>query len=464
MKSFRWLSVVFLFFAFYLIAPKAQASDQIKVLLDNNKSYLEFAVVQSGYQLIDGGTGLPLAEIKPWELWSVYREGLNLKLQKKGETLSRSSIGSIILRSNNEKEIGLVRFNGIRYRGELLFHGTNTGIMVVNSLPIEQYLYGVLPKELSPNLAEEALKAQAVVCRTLATYRKNSSSYYDVTANTSDQVYGGYDAEQNANQDRVKEAVDNTAGEIIFYDNEIINAVFHSNAGGQTISSQAVWGGERPYLQPVSSPYDYYALEYAGNANSWPGNTYEWSVTFSISELQASINNWNRSRPAEQIKVGNVQSIKLIREEKDDSLNRVKEMEIIGSAGKVKITGEKARQVFQLRSTLFDLTGESSLFLLSGNSGAIQTSNQEKLAVLAANGQIAYLDGKPKIILTKYGLEAMEQNKDGFTFVGRGYGHGVGMSQWGAVGMAVAGYSYQEIIEYYYNQNKSDGRLKIERL
>ena len=464
MKPFRRLVVVFLFFAFFWITPVAYAGNQIKVLLDSNKSYLEFAVVQGDYQLIDGSSGLSLAEIKPWELWTVTREGLNLKLQKKGESNSYKPIGSIVLRAKQEDDLNLFRINGIRYRGNLIFQSTATGIMVVNSLPMEHYLYGVLPKELSPNLAEEALKAQAVTCRTLASYKMGSSIYYDVTANTSDQVYGGYDAEENSNQNRVREAVDSTAGEVLTYDNEVINAVFHSNAGGQTVSSQEVWGGNRPYLQPITSPFDSYAIEYLGNSNSWPGNTYEWSVHFSLNELQAVINNWNRNRPAEQIKVGSVQSLRLIKNDQNNKLQRVAEMEIIGSGGRVKITGEKARQVFQLKSTLFDLTGEAAVYLIAENSQVIQNNNQGQLVVIAAKSKISLLDATARNVLTKGGLELMEQHKEGFTFIGRGNGHGVGMSQWGAVGMAVAGYSYQQILEYYYNQNKNDGRLKIERL
>ena len=464
LKLFRWFTAVFLFFAFFLIIPKAYASDQIRVLLDNNKNYFEFAVVQGNYQLIDGSSGLSLAEIKPWELWTVTWEGLNLKLQKKGENNFYKPIGSVILRSGQENDLNLFRINGIRYRGDLIFQSAATGIMVVNCLSMEHYLYGVLPKELSPNLAEEALKAQAVSCRTLATYRKGSSVYYDVTAGTGDQVYGGYDAEENPNQNRVKEAVDSTAGEVLVYDDGVINAVFHSNAGGQTASSQEIWGGARPYLQPVISPFDSYALEYLGNPNSWPGNTYQWSAHFSLTELQTIINNWNRNRPGEQIKVGNIQSLRLIKNGQNHELQRVAEVEIIGSGGKVKISGEKARQLFQLKSTLFDLDSESVFYLIAGYSQVVQHNSPVQMAVIAAKGKTSFLDETAKSVLTSGGLEEMELSKDGFTFIGKGNGHGVGMSQWGAVGMAEAGYNYQQILEYYYNQNNNDGRLKIVRL
>lgn len=469
LKFFRWSLMSLLVVVLLWIAPAAKADDTIRVLLKQNINNAEIvAVVEGGYHLLDGGTGTVLAELQPGEQWSIYREGLVLKAKSQGDGTELSFVGTAILKTRAEGERSVFRLGNIRYRGDLVFHRTDAGLMVVNTLPIEDYLYGVLPGEIGPSLPEEALKAQAVVCRTLAMFRKGKFMYYDVTAGTLDQVYGGYEAELIPGQERIWRAVDDTAGEMIYYDGKLIEAVFHSNAGGYTAKSQSIWGGDRPYLQSVPSPYDAYAAEYPYQTTSgWPASSYQWTKKFSPSELEDRIDTWNKAYPHDQIFVGRVVELRPYLDElphdfdTDFLSGRVNKIDIVGTQGVVSFTGDKIRQVFGLKSNFFILEGGASLGLLAGTGTVTQLDRNTRLAVASRGGRLTPSTDNAIVVKGKNSSRSIKSRTNGFVFVGRGFGHGVGMSQWGATGMAEIGYNYQEIIEHYYNQSKFDGSLQI---
>ena len=142
--------------------------------------------------------------------------------------------------------------DGYTYRGdlELMKSPGRWGITVVNVLSVEQYLYGVVGKEMSPSWSEEALKAQAVAARTyaIAHKRRFSQRGFDLTDDTSSQVYAGVGGESPT----VIKAVNATKGEILTYQGKPIDAFFFSTAGGWTENSENVWGTYIPYLRGVS--------------------------------------------------------------------------------------------------------------------------------------------------------------------------------------------------------------------
>src|SRR5512136_1131094 len=149
---------------------------------------------------------------------------------------------------------GTVRVNGATYRGNLKLIVTGQGrINAVNLVDIEDYLYGVVPKEMPPNWPDEALKAQAVVSRTFARYQMdaNASREYDISATTSSQVYGGIAAET----DRTRRAIDATQGIILTFNGKPALTYFHANSGGMTEDARNVWRVAIPYLQSVSDDY-----------------------------------------------------------------------------------------------------------------------------------------------------------------------------------------------------------------
>lgn len=142
--------------------------------------------------------------------------------------------------------------DGYAYRGalEMMKSPGRWGLTVVNVLPVEQYLYGVVGKEMSPSWSEEALKAQAVAARTYAIAHKSRFSQrgFDLTDDTSSQVYAGINGESPS----IIKAVNATKGEIITYQGRPIDAFFCSTAGGWTENSENVWGSHIPYLRGVS--------------------------------------------------------------------------------------------------------------------------------------------------------------------------------------------------------------------
>ena len=147
-----------------------------------------------------------------------------------------------------------LNLNGTPYRGELRIAKSDRGDMdVINVLDVEAYLYGVVPKEMSPQWYLEALKAQAIAARTYALYQKEKSKdkNYDVNATTASQVYGGAGVEAPMSN----QAVDETEGKVLLYDGELALTYFHANSGGMTEEARRVWSVDVPYLKAVRDDY-----------------------------------------------------------------------------------------------------------------------------------------------------------------------------------------------------------------
>jgi stage II sporulation protein D len=152
----------------------------------------------------------------------------------------------------------IVTFNGqkYRYRGdiEIDIDKEYGKLNVINIIGIEEYLYGVLKKEISPRWPKETLKAQAIAARTFAIFNMNKyiDKGYNICASTNSQAYGGVNHEDSL----TNKAVDETRGVIMVYKGEPINAVYHSDSGGYTEDSENVWGSFLPYLRSVESKFE----------------------------------------------------------------------------------------------------------------------------------------------------------------------------------------------------------------
>jgi len=145
-----------------------------------------------------------------------------------------------------------LRLAGHRVRGDVVIRVARSSLELINVLPLEDYVTGVLGNEMPPDFPEEALKAQAVAARTYAVRRKLGSTEraYHLGSSVLHQVYGGLDRE-NA---RVRAAVEATHGEVLTYDLEPIEAYFHAFCGGRTESGLDALGRDLAYLQPVDCP------------------------------------------------------------------------------------------------------------------------------------------------------------------------------------------------------------------
>ncbi|MDH4227633.1 MAG: SpoIID/LytB domain-containing protein [Deltaproteobacteria bacterium] len=273
----------------------------------------------------------------------------------------------------------ILKVEGRPYRGIIeVREGTNGKLIVINEVPVEAYVVGIINNEISSKWNIEAIKAQAVVSRTYVLYQKEKrkGAAYDVASTVMDQVYSGAGKEDSASSKAVKL----TEGQVLLYDGRPALTLFHSSAGGRTENSGDVWGDSHDYLRSVKSKYD----EDAPN--------YEWELKVSKTEIAAALN-----------KIGvSVEGVSDIEVEEETRSDRAKVLAVTDDRGRTYyVSGEDLRKALgysKLKSTLFEVD----------------------------------IDG------------------DAVVFEGRGSGHGVGMSQWGAKGMADAGYSYKKILDHYY--------------
>ena len=273
---------------------------------------------------------------------------------------------------------GLLRVNGKWYRGDLKLSVTDKGLLrAVNLIDIEEYLNGVVPREMPPSWPEEALMAQAVVSRTFARYQMdaNAAREFDISATTASQVYGGTTAET----DRTRRAINATRGRILTFKGRPALTYFHANSGGMTEDARNVWRVAIPYLQSVSDDYSARA----------PGAA--WSSFLSFDQIRDSM-----SRNG--IKTGQISDLETASRSPS---GRAVRMKITHSSGTTVVGGNEFR-------TMTDPT------------------------------------------LIKSTLFKAERNGQGIRFEGRGSGHGVGLSQWGARMMAEGGSPYREILLHYY--------------
>ncbi len=308
-------------------------------------------------------------------------------------------------------------------------------ITVVNIVDIEKYLYSVVCSEVFPGWHKESLKAQAVAARTYAKYNsgeksKFSDRAYDLADDQRSQVYKGY----NIEDERVRDAVDECRGEMVYYDDEVINAFFFSTSGGSTSNSEDIWTYKVPYLRAVSD-----ILETTPEVKPW------------INEMAMStIENKLAQR---DIYIGSVLSA-YITDVNDEGI--VMALQINGTNGSTVLEKEKIRGL-GLHSRKFVLLNEGELadteVSVIGADGVSADVDLEDVYVLDDTEVESLPVSKQAIIMSDKNIRniPLERGKSGhISFAGMGWGHSVGMSQSGAKGMAEAGYDYKEILEHYY--------------
>jgi len=409
--------------------------------------------VQGAYHAVDRQSGEVLAEVLPGDPWEVRCPGGELQLYRNGELIAGSgralgleqvsrsvsvlggdgsiknieqsdkvsviigggSVSSVSIDSGVSLLSGSGRSSiqgggGLnlvslllsgrtqRFRGDMEFRAQGQGITIINELPLEEYLYGVLPREMPAAWPQEAQKAQAVASRTFALAHLGTYSAYgfDILATQMSQVYGGYDAE-NPNSTR---AVNDTAGQALLNRGKPISAFFHSSSGGFTENVQDVWQESLEYIVSRPDPHD---------SND---EHYDWVVSYNSSQLADQLNSkkglFNTANSPERV-FSAVDDIAVL--DKTSSGARAKRIKITGVDGDgqqltVEIgNADSVRMALGLKSSLFEIKTDRDI-----------------------SGRLVSV-----------------------TLTGSGYGHGLGMSQYGACGMANQGYNYQEILEYYYN-------------
>jgi SpoIID/LytB domain protein len=332
------------------------------------------------------------------------------------------------------------------YRGtaEVRFNSTRTRLVGVNELPIEQYLYGVVPRELGPIAYPliEAQKTQAVSARTFARRRiqfcgaSRCGHGYHVVPTTSDQVYGGFKNSlgRDVEHPLSTTAVDETRGVVGTSGGRLIEGLYSSTSGGWTANSEDVFLNALPYLRGVPDAERGKALEHVPSLEVFkrhanPTNLrnhangdfeadwsryHRWYVHWTKEEMRQVA---GRVRSAVFIDPGEVYAINVVRRADH---GRVLELHIVTEKRGTLIVNKDA-----VRSALRYVTYNSS--------GAMVLNSLRSTLVYVE----PVVDPKTKAIV---GWEAW----------GGGWGHGVGMSQTGAVGMAEKGRTFREILGHYY--------------
>jgi stage II sporulation protein D len=271
-----------------------------------------------------------------------------------------------------------LRFNGREYPAVVELVRNGEGLAVVNDVPLEDYLVGVLRAETSEKWPLEALRAQAIAARTYAAYHRllSASKPYHIVASTAHQQYFGRVPASSPIWGAVRE----TAGQVLRWEGDVFPAFYHTESGGYTEDPRTVFAARNmPGLKPVRCEFS------AGSPHFY------WSLDVRLAELSETLRRHD-------VSVGSVTSIEIT--ERTASL-RASSVTVHGARGSARLLGNDFRRMLgydRFKSTMF---------------------------AVAINGDSAH-------------------------FSGRGYGHGVGMCQWGAKGMAEAGYTARQILEFYY--------------
>lgn len=323
----------------------------------------------------------------------------------------------------------LLHMNGRRYRGTMEFRRyQDSDLTVINTLGLEPYLYGVVPGEIEALAPTEAIKAQAVAARTYAL--KNLGRYakwgFDLVDTIESQVYNGYEGEKV----QTNLAVDATRGQKAMYQGTLASLFYFSSSGGRTEDNAYVWGTPLPYLKSVEDPYES-GLSY----------NYNWQRVLTAADVE-------RYLAAAGVNLGTVQSLSII----ETTLSgRVAKLRVTGSTGSMTFQREACRTLLELPSQLYTLGGSEQLSVL-GADGRVTRQNPGGLAVVSASGSSTIPTGVAAVAIGADGALSYTGTAASNLFVltGRGWGHGVGMSQEGAKGFARNGYTYTQILQHYF--------------
>ena len=336
-------------------------------------------------------------------------------------------------------------------------YGTYT---LVNQVPIEDYLRGVVPHEIGASAPRQAIEAQAILARTYAlrNLRRFAIDDYEICADTQCQVYFGL-AETYPISDS---AIAATAGQVLTYNNELVDALYSSTTGGVTARFTDVWNGEdRPYLRPVidslQTRWDltqrplsdeanfraFIALSSGFNEDGW--DAFRWNRQASLKDIGDTLKEYlsNRQHP-----LANFNQVTALTVTERAESGRVQKIQVDTDIGSFDLVKDEAVKAFiPPRSLLFYLDPVFE----TPTAAAPPVASP---AVSAAN-PLQPIDSK---LNSKPGsLEQLEKQMPapqpvltGYKFIGGGFGHGVGMSQTGAYNLGKRGYSDEQILAFYY--------------
>jgi stage II sporulation protein D len=330
-------------------------------------------------------------ETKPWKkvrvrLDTLLKGGIGIKAKKgyferqgtREDFVNGISMEALFLLENEPVKIlsedNIFFYKNREYRGSIELLKRGKTVNVINLVSLEDYLFSVVPSEMPASWEMEALKAQAVAARTYALHNILHPKFldYHLEADVSSQMYSGKMREHPSST----KAVLATKGIVMIYEDQLVQAFYHSNSGGVTEIPEMVWGMKLDYMKSIASIYCMKTENLAWEVRLTPH--------FLIEKFA--------------LRIGKIQDISIL--ERSPS-GRARKLLIKGSEGEKELLGQEFRMSVggvKVRSLLFDI----------------------------------------------------EKTPTDFKLTGKGFGHGVGMSQWGSFNMAKEGKTYEDILKFYY--------------
>ena len=341
-----------------------------------------------------------------------------------------------------EREERLIEINNRRYRGVIeVFRtqGTN-GLTAVNIVSVDDYVYGLMLRDITPEWPEQALKAQAVATRTFALYNvgKHKNDGFDLCDSKDCLVYEG----QTGEDARIAKAIKDTRGIVLTHQGYLAAAYYHLSSGGYTENSEYVWSKAYPYLRGVpdsdqTSPY------------------FQWQKRITPADLEGLLK-------AQGYSLGSLTAIEISKRtvapmNKPDRgvSGRIRTITFIGKDGVVALTGENIQQLLSLPSSLFDL--KIAVPIDSIDSNITDSYGDRDTKQIQINLPPSASGG---LLTDREGIHRINGVKNETIFIeGYGWGHGVGMSLWGAKTMAEKAINpgpdyYVSILKHYYQDIK----------
>lgn len=326
---------------------------------------------------------------------------------------------------------GVISINGVKYRGGVQFKRIDGGnLTVINVVGIEPYLYSVIGKEMSPSWNIEALKAQAVCARgfAISNYNKFAKYGFNLDDTTTSQVYKGVSTETES----TRRAADETKGQVLKHSGSIIQSIYCASMGGATANAENVWGGSYPYLVSIVDPYE----------NPKEATHYSWEVTLTKDEIKKALASSN-------VNIGDIVNVTI---DEQDNAGYVTKLTFHGTGGSYTAKRSSCRTIFggKLHSQRYNIKGAQKITPKITFAADSISSEQSNMPSAFGKGVWSIFTAISQGIKAEAGESVSLTNADEYTFAGSGWGHGVGMSQWGAKAMADQGHDYEDILTFYY--------------
>lgn len=321
-------------------------------------------------------------------------------------------------------------FKGLRYYGGFSYERRDgNNLTVTNLVEMDDYINGVISQEMSEGWPLEALKAQAVCARTYAESHRNKHKKdgFDLCSAVHCQAYPG----MGRTGPNTEAAASQTAGIHVWYGGKLAETVYFSSDGGATENSENVWSNTIPYLRGKEDPYEAAVADKISD--------YRWSKTFTSGELAELLR--KKGYQCDEIVDARVSSF--------SPTGNALSVTFTDNGGKsYTFSKEKAKIMLGLRSMRYTISGGEQYYVDDAGTALGSLSGVYAIGGDGGVGQIG--TGALPYITTQNGTEQLTSAGDGFTITGTGWGHNVGMSQWGANAMAKQGKTYDEILKFYY--------------